>query len=184
MVLVVRWDEIKDAGLTLDGQESVGSFPALETLERSGECQFVSPVQVSLRLYPAGGMVEVTGQAQVSLLLSCGRCLSDYEVDLVAPVELTVVREVPQVEPEEGEDELELSAEEMGLVHFEGEEIDLHDTIAEHLIVGLPLRPLCQEECKGLCPVCGTDLNRGTCVCSPGGFMNKFAALKDFKVQE
>jgi len=187
MVLVVHWDEIKNAGLTLDCQEDVRAFPALLELEQSGECRFQSPVDISLRAYSVGGMVEVSGHARVSTVMACGRCLKDYVVSLDAPVELTLARELPRIEQEdsdEEEDGVELSAEEMGLILIDGDEYDLHDAVAEHLIISIPLKPLCRNDCKGLCPVCGIDLDSDSCDCRPGGALNKFAALKDFKVQK
>jgi uncharacterized protein len=97
---------------------------------------------------------------------------------------LTFVRELPKVTDEAGDEEVELNAEEMGLILFHGEEIDLGEAIAEQVIMALPMHPLCQEECRGLCPQCGTNLNETDCGCERPAFNVKFAALKNIKMDK
>ena len=58
------------------------------------------------------------------------------------------------------EKEIELKLEEIGLLYFRGEEINLQQGIQEQVVMAFPLQPLCAEECKGLCLQCGSDLNR------------------------
>jgi uncharacterized protein len=65
---------------------------------------------------------------------------------------------------------------------YSGDEIDLTHEIEEQVAMDIPFKPLCGEECKGLCPVCGTDLNAADCGCSKEPVNLKFSALKDFKV--
>lgn len=72
----------------------------------------------------------------------------------------------------------------MGLTLVEGEEIDLRSLIAEQVIMALPYRALCDENCKGVCASCGIDLNQQACQCRQENVLNKFAALKDFKINE
>jgi uncharacterized protein len=83
----------------------------------------------------------------------------------------------------EEEDEVELGEHDLISTCFSGDEIDLLPEIAEQVALEIPLKPLCSENCKGLCPVCGIDLNFGTCNCVIEQKQSKFAALKDFKVR-
>lgn len=126
-------------------------------------------------------MVEVEGTAETEVKLVCSRCLTEFAQPVTTRFALTFTEELPQFEGED-EEEVELSAEDMGLSLFDGEEIDLRDAIAEQVIMSLPLRPLCSEGCKGLCQFCGADLNEGDCGCQPSPFNAKFDALKAFKV--
>ena len=64
-----------------------------------------------------------------------------------------------------------------------GDEIDLTHDLEEQVAMSLPLKPLCAEQCKGLCAECGADLNMSSCACSEKAFNFKFSALKDFKVK-
>jgi uncharacterized protein len=179
----IRIDDIKDEGLTLDFAEEATAFPELAEVSAAGDCEFTAPVKTRLRAFQVRGMVEVEGQVETTLRQSCSRCLEEYEETLSAPFALTYTRELPEVEEDSG-DEVEISAEEMGLILFEGEEIDLREAVQEQVIMGLPLQPLCRRECKGLCPQCGANLNEGECGCGSPDFSIKFAALKGFKVDK
>jgi uncharacterized protein len=81
------------------------------------------------------------------------------------------------------EEEVELAEQDLVSAVFSGDEIDLLPEIGEQVALAVPLKPLCSEQCKGLCPLCGADLNTAECGCSREPVNLKFAALKDFKVQ-
>lgn len=66
-------------------------------------------------------------------------------------------------------------------VAFTGTKIDLFEIFLTGVLQNLPMRTLCREDCKGLCPVCGADLNEGDCGCEPDGGGNAFDILKQFK---
>lgn len=182
--MLIRVEEIKDEGLSLEFEEAPESFPALADIASGGEGELLAPVTTRLRAVRIGGMVEVDGSVSSLVRLSCGRCLQGFDFPLEAAFSLTFVEELPAVTDEVTDEEVEVDAEEMGLILFEGEEIDLRDAIQEQLVMALPLRPLCRKECKGLCSQCGADLNEGACGCGPSDLSLKFAALKDFKVEK
>ena len=70
-------------------------------------------------------------------------------------------------QPEEQEDEVELSDREVVVGYYDGERLDLGDVVREQLFLSLPLKRLCREDCRGLCPTCGKNLNTGACGCPP-----------------
>jgi uncharacterized protein len=179
--VIVRLKDIKEQGLTLDFAEEARLFPALAELVADREIEFLQPVRTSLKVVWAGAMVEVRGQSATRVKLPCGRCLVMQEVPIDAQYELTFVKELPPVSEEDDEDEIELGAEEMGLIEFHGEEIDLREAIQEQIIMALPLRTLCDEACRGLCSQCGANRNEADCQCSPTEFQNRFSVLKEFK---
>ena len=74
--------------------------------------------------------------------------------------------------------EIELGAEEIGLILFHGEEIDLRDAVQEDVLMAVPMKTLCRPECKGLCPQCGADLNQGDCGCERKIINPKFAGAE------
>ncbi|NNL77900.1 MAG: DUF177 domain-containing protein, partial [Desulfobacterales bacterium] len=80
--------------------------------------------------------------------------------------------------------EVELSTEEMNLIYFQGQEINLKEAIQEQVIMAFPLRALCKKNCNGLCPKCGVDLNAGDCNCDREPCGQKFAALKKLRVDK
>lgn len=177
-------DKIKDEGLQLEFAEEPDRFPGLTELAESGGCSFPTVIRTRMRAQKAGEMIEVEGEVETLLHLTCDRCLTEFEPPLSASFAATYVRELPRAVEETGEEEVELTAEEMGLNLIQGEEIDLGDLVQEQVLLNLPLHALCRPDCRGLCQHCGADLNRGPCDCSPEPFQGKFAALKNFKVKK
>lgn len=183
-MVLIRIDDIKEKGLHLESSEGVEVYPGLQRLVEENELLLVGTVSVRVQAFQVSGMVEISGQVEALVRLGCGRCLKEFDLPLKNEFFLTFVRELPEVTDKESEEGAELSAEDMGLILFEGDELDLSEAIEEQIIMGLPLRPLCDEQCKGLCAQCGADLNEGECGCSRQGFNIKFAALKDFKAKK
>lgn len=97
-----------------------------------------------------GEGVTVTGNFAASIPAECARCLKD----LMHPISLRFA-EYYSRKPEEG------------MYAFEGEEIDLDQMLGDNMVLNLPMRFLCRQDCKGLCPVCGKDVNEGACGCKP-----------------
>jgi len=181
--LLIRLEDIKDEGLELEFEEPRSSFPLLADLQ-ADEVVFLEPVRVRLKIFRAGDMVEAQGEVSSSVRVACGRCLKEFHQPIHSAFELTYVEELPEIEDESADGDLELDAEDMGLILVEGEEIDFAGVIEEQVLMALPLRPLCDEGCKGLCPQCGTDLNVSRCGCPPSEFGGKFAVLKNFKIDK
>ena len=73
------------------------------------------------------------------------------------------------------------SDDDVDFAPFEGDEIDLGELFREQILLAIPMTPLCREECKGLCPVCGADLNAGECSCERGEIDPRWSALADLK---
>ncbi len=98
--------------------------------------------------------------------------------------DLTYVNRIPGVQEDDEQDEVEISAQEMGLIYFEGEEINLQNGIQEQVILAFPIKALCKKACKGLCSSCGKDLNKGDCGCNHQPSDPRFAALKNLKLKK
>jgi uncharacterized protein len=181
--MLIRIDDIKEGGIYLECSESPEGFPLLKEMVESGELTILAPISLRMKIYRIQEMVEVEGQAETRLSFTCGGCLKEFEAPLSSSFAVTFVRELPQVS-DEADEEVQLSAEEMGMIPFQGEEIDLHPVVGEQIVMALPIRPLCREVCKGLCPQCGGDLNEADCGCVRPAMNNKFAALKGFRVDK
>jgi len=180
----IRIDDIKEEPIELESEELPEAYPVLVEAALEEGCSFVAPLQTRLRVFRVDEMIEVEGSVESRVRLSCSRCLAEYEEPLVGRFALTYVREIPEIKDENDDEEVELSAEEMGLTLFHGEEIDLGEAIAEQVLMALPMHPLCQEECRGLCPQCGKNLNEGSCNCEQPVFSSKFAVLKNLKLEK
>jgi uncharacterized protein len=182
--LYLRIADIGLEGLDLDFVEEVSRFPVLQQIVQKGECTFLRPITVGLRATMVSGLIEVVGRVQTEVALPCSRCLNPAASAVIACFELSYVRELPQVTDEAGEEETELSADDLGLIQFDGDEIDLAEVVEEQVLLALPLHPLCSVDCRGLCSRCGANLNESDCGCLSQDFNIKFAALRNFKVDK
>jgi uncharacterized protein len=140
---------------------------------------FVSDALVTYRLSRADRRLMLDGELAADLTLQCGRCLTTLPGRLHESFAISL-----NIVDEEGstEEELELDDEQINsITHVEGE-IDLLPVLQEQLLMALPIFSLCGENCSGLCPYCGNDLNKSRCSCEPKHFNNRFGKLKDLKL--
>jgi len=156
--------KVKTADIPPEGMEILGELPVQEARDRlkSLEGEPISPaapISVQLRLAPTGSKIVVRGLVQTLVRAVCGRCLEEFDL----PIRENILVVYSSLAEELGREELE--AEELNMELFTGEEIDLWPLIQEHLVLALPLRPLCREDCRGLCPVCGRNRNISPCEC-------------------
>lgn len=125
-----------------------------------------------------GHDILVRGRLEGELGLACGRCLEPFSLPVETDFDLLLVP-APQAA---GPEEEELSAQELDLDFYSGETVDLEAIVREQIILMVPLKPLCQEDCQGLCPVCGANRNRETCSCQVENSGPLFAQLAKLKL--
>jgi uncharacterized protein len=123
-----------------------------------------------------GSVIVVRGRFQTVIELECTRCLSAFRMDIDLPIEegLPLASKVPPPD-EESEDEL---PEEEKEPLFVDNIFNLSEYLRQAIVVSIPIRTLCSEQCSGLCSRCGKNLNEGPCQCEPEGNDSPFAALK------
>jgi uncharacterized protein len=139
------------------------------------EYRVAAPVELSMDVEKAGAdTFRVTGRARTSLELTCSRCLDPFGI----PVDVTFeLRYVPQTE-NAGEGEREIEEDDLTTAYYREALLDVIELLREQFQLALPMKPLCSEACHGLCPQCGTNLNRGTCDCAPAWEDPRLAPLK------
>ncbi len=181
MVVRVELKDIKGGLLEQEYDCSPADFPELRTLEHDAGPIFHAPIHFVLRFQRSGQLVEVDGRLSASVTMTCGRCLKAFTQELEEPFALTFT---PLKQSESVSEEVELEAQELGLIPYQDETLELLDPLQEQLIMALPISPICDEACGGLCPVCGQDMNQDPCQCVRKPFNNKFAALADMKFKK
>lgn len=135
-----------------------------------------TPVELSMDIEKAGGdAFRVTGRAVTRLEMTCSRCLESFDVPVDARFEL---RYVPQVQAAEGGGEHEIPEDDLTTSYYREGTLDVVEMLREQFQLALPMKPLCAESCRGLCPECGTNLNRGECSCRPAWEDPRLAPLK------
>ncbi len=182
--MIIDLDDIKERGLSLELIEAFDHFPALNELHADGEAVFIQPLDIRVMARKFEGMVIVEGSVATAVRLQCCRCLQEFEQSLDATFSVTYARHLPDAEAGADDGEVELQAEDLGMLAFEGDQIDLTESVQEQVVMAMPFKPLCREDCLGLCSQCGADLNAGKCGCRDQEMGGKFAALKDFKVKK
>jgi len=179
----IRLEELKEGTLSLEFEEPPGTFPVLTEMVDSGVCEFLAPLKAALRAQQIGDIVEIEGNISTTVRMDCARCLQSFEMPLESSFALTYSQEEPVPEQSDAyQEELELTAEDMGLIYYQGKEINLKNEIQEQVVLAFPLRTLCRQDCRGLCPKCGADLNTEKCDCDRSPPAGKFDALKGLKL--
>jgi len=184
-IMQIHIEQIKGEGLTLEFEETADTFPVLTDMVDKGVCEFLIPIKTTLRALRIGDMVEIEGDINTSIRLTCGHCLKSFETSLKSRFSLTYRHREPGEKEKYSElKEFELKAEDMGLIYFRGEDINLQEEIQEQVVMAFPLSALCRRDCKGLCPKCGANLNDGDCSCDRTPPAGKFVVLKNLKLEK
>jgi uncharacterized protein len=139
----------------------------------------VAPVSLAFDIRKDKQTFHLNGRVQTTAELPCSRCLEPYTHPVDAVFDL---RYQPQT-ANTGADEREIAEDDLSTAFYENEQIDLGHMMREQLLLSLPMKPLCSEECKGLCPVCGTNLNRSACDCRRGWDDPRFDALRELRTK-
>lgn len=117
-----------------------------------------------LALIGTGRTVTLSGRLHTTARLICGACLRSFP----QPLEFSVDEEFARVGPSEppaGPGEAALGPDDFVAAVGADDTIDLSEVIRQHLLLALPIAPRCREDCRGLCPACGADLNAAPCGC-------------------
>ena len=132
---------------------------------------------VRIKLLRFKKKVLVDGSVKMSASLQCCRCLSDFS----CPVNVEFREEYTPSDETDLKGDQELSGDEMGISFFDGEEIDIEAIVKEQVLLELPMKPLCKNDCQGICSRCGTDLNEQSCNCKDDHIDARLAPLAKYK---
>lgn len=150
--------------------------PSLFPYAEGDSFRVVSPVSLVFDIdRQEAGRYRVAGRLSGQLELTCSRCLEPFTLPVAADFDL---RYVPRTE-NTGEGEKEVDEDDLATAYYSNEQIDLTHLIMEQFQLAVPMKPLCADDCKGLCPQCGTNLNTGTCDCNQKWDDPRFAALRN-----
>jgi uncharacterized protein len=167
--MAIKINDIPPEGLLLELAQKLDLFD-------TGTASTAFTANLSIK--PTGsGIFHIAGRVQADPLIECSRCLNNfpYHVDTELSIDLAPTNALG-TSPEH-----ELDRSELDMEFYQGDEIDPLDVIKEQVLISLPMVPLHRSDCKGLCAVCGTDLNEADCGCRKDGLegFGAFSALKD-----
>ncbi|MFI5324384.1 MAG: YceD family protein [Thermodesulfobacteriota bacterium] len=168
----IRVSDIRDEGLPIHthmSPEWLDNIPELSSGEDN--LRLISDIEVDLLLTKSLREITVIGGLSFSLETPCSRCLENTSFDIKADIRLMLspadkVKDIDDVDHEV----------------YRGDDVDLDDYLKGLIAASLPVKVVCSEDCKGLCPNCGKNLNRGKCECENEWVDPRFAALRKLKI--
>ncbi len=122
--------------------------------------------------------LHISGSVETALRLQCSRCLKEYVRPLSAEFDLLYL---PQPKGAGKQDEIELKYEDMDVGFYDGIQLDVDLMVLEQIELAIPMKLVCREGCKGLCYMCGADLNENPCLCKREEGDPRLATLLDFR---
>jgi len=137
------------------------------------------PIVADFEIQRLGNEIQVEGTVRATARLQCSRCLAPFSYPVAGAVESNFA---PPSKLAEGEHQHELGQDELEVEPLVGGGADLRGVIAEQIHLNLPLKPLCREDCPGICPHCGRPGADGACGCAPAAADSRWEALKKLKV--
>lgn len=150
------------------------------TLDYHGEdFQQATPLDVGVTAELVGSEIRLRGNLKTRLRAQCDRCLTPIEIPVNRDFDV-VYRQDTEIERERDE-EIEVPKDELEVGFFSGDGVELNEILAEQVILSVPMKVVCREDCKGLCPVCGADRNQVACRCESEDRRSEtspFASLK------
>lgn len=148
-----------------------------QALAQTGEYRVVAPVTLAFDIHKDKQQFRLVGSLQGGLELVCSRCLEPFAWPVDAHFDLRYQPHTLNT----GEGEREIEEDDLTTAYYDNDEIALGQLMQEQFYLSLPMKPLCAEDCKGLCPICGTNLNRGSCACQAQWEDPRLAPLKALK---
>ena len=133
----------------------------------------------SLQIRKTGQQVLVLGNVDGKVKLTCARCLKDFIAEIQEKVDIELR---PVLDLDRAARERELGSDDLDVEFFRGDALDVGHLAAEQISLAIPMKPLCREDCGGICPDCGADRTLGTCGCEPDTDP-RWNALKDLKLK-
>ena len=143
----------------------------------------LKPISVSGAIKPVGsGILRFDGTAETAISMNCARCLTPVDVPIVAEMSQRFAK--PPMEGASGKNE-DFSLDELDAELIDqNDRIDLEDIILYEIKLSIPMKVLCKEDCKGLCPNCGQNLNEAACSCNLKEPDPRWDALKGLSFDE
>lgn len=167
--------EIKVADIPEEGLKLELTYEASDFEGLGEEVRVSSPVTAVFSLKKIETTVYLAGGMEADAELSCSRCGKPFEVHMTAQFKLDMV----PMESLSREEERELQAGDLEVEFYKNGVIDIKDFLREQVLLQVPMKPLCVEDCRGLCQYCGQDLNLAQCSCEPPAGHPGLSGLKD-----
>ena len=171
-------DEITESPKEINFSERIGELNELYQRGQFQEFEFPPLLAVYMVYYRSGRDIFFRGSFAGSLGGRCSRCLRTYSFPLSKEFDFVL-----SPDPSQSSRKVEeLKKEDLGLSYYSSPEINLAPLLREQVMLALPIRPLCRENCRGLCGGCGVNLNDEPCACMTSTADPRMAIFRTLKV--
>lgn len=158
---------------------AIDALPMRSALERPDDDPDAGRASAEIELSVESDNVFARGTLAGWIEVACGRCVCAARITFDDQLAVSFL---PRARVPEDDDEVELTEDDLDVYPYDEDEVDLEPLLREHVILAIPYAPLCKPDCKGLCTVCGEDLNQTECACDRHVADPRLAALKDIKL--
>jgi len=170
--VVIRLSEIEDVPVRVERTlELVG------LVSTGGERLVPGRVRLTGEIVPSGSRIELRARWEATVRQQCSRCLEPFEEVQGEEFFLVLTPEATEF----GSNEQEMDPEDAALFYVEDDRVDLPAIAAEQILLAQPLKPICREDCAGLCQTCGVNRNRIKCGCRREEVDPRLAPLLEIK---
>ena len=171
--MIVDIDRLPREGLKISKD-----FESLHDEIIEEDAVFLLPLHADITVKKVREEVYVKGKIQTLLSFVCSRCLVPFEFPVDSAFDLVYLPEELEMAKEE------LDSDDLNISFYYSRKIDLREVALEQLNLTFPVKPLCSEDCQGICPVCGKNINSGDCACVTKDSDSRMEKLKIFMKDE
>jgi len=158
------------------------SLPPESLNELPGDVRALADLEVRGEVTNTGESMLVRAEVRGRFATTCSRCLQEAET----AVDFTIRERFRRHDGQRSDAQDPLAGDEQDddVSYYLGDRIDLGEVVREHVALQLPMKPVCRDDCRGLCPQCGANWNEGTCDCRPDDVDPRLAVLRSWKAEE
>jgi len=173
--MIINIEEIGDEGLhihTTRNPEWLTNIPEIN--DYSSNLSVLGSIEMDFIVNKILNEISVTGDIKCVINCMCSRCIEPVRISLNPEINLLLS---PGDADKDNESNIDFET-----YNEEEDSIDLSDYLRERIAISIPVKVICDSDCKGLCSKCGTNLNYGSCNCESEWVDPRFAKLKNLKV--
>lgn len=167
--MIIDIDKLPKEGLRISREFEFFSVDLVDE-----DAVFLEPVHAELYIKKIGEEIFVKGKITTRLSFVCSRCLAPFEYPIDSKFDLVFIPEELNI----GKEQLE--EEDINKFFYSSCKVDIEELVLEQLNLAFPAKPLCSEDCQGLCPVCGKVVKNGECACVRESSDHRLDKLKNF----
>lgn len=160
-------------------QDRIDQVYQPDQFEADEHFRAVEPITLAFDIFKDKQQFRLAGRVKTTLELRCSRCLEPF----IAPVDQEFDLRYSPHSQSKVDGDREIEQDDLTTAYYEHDQIDLGHLMHEQFVLSLPMKPLCSDGCKGLCPICGVNLNNGTCDCKPVWEDPRLAALRQLRTK-